>query len=106
MDVNLVVVLLTVVTRNEAFVLEWVATHNTSCNGFLDFVVELFDASDALLFTILATPDGQWSAPVTAAAQVPVIEVLKPFAKASGASVLWFPLDGLVEFHHAVFACS
>ena len=104
MNVYLVVVFLAVVTRNEAFLLEWITSHHACCDSFFNLVVKFLNTTYALLLSIVISPDGQWSAPVAAAAQVPVIEVLKPLPKATCAGVLGFPLDGLVKFHHAVFA--
>ena len=105
-EINLVVVSLAVVARNEAFFLPGVRLHETGGNRFLNFIVEFFNAANAQFLLVVATPDRQRSAPVAATAEVPVVEVLEPLAETSGSGVLGFPLYSLVELYHAVFACS
>ena len=103
-DVNLVIILLAVVTGDKALVLVGVARHHAGSHGLLNLVIEFLDAADALLLAVLVAPDGQRGAPVAAAAQVPVVQVLQPFAKAAAARVLGLPVDGAVELNHAVAA--
>ena len=63
MEVNLIIVLLTVVARNETILLQWVALHDTGSHRLLDFSIQLLQTADALLATVLITPDWQWSTP-------------------------------------------
>ena len=106
-QVNLIVVFVAVIANHETSLLPWVLSHHASCHGFLHFVVEFFHAADTNFFVCVGiAPDRKWSAPVAAAAQVPVVEVFEPFAEAACAGVLRFPLNGLVEFHHAVATSS
>ena len=62
-EINLVVVLLRIVTHNEALVLEWVALHHTGSNRLLYLVVEFLHRANALLASILVTPNRQRRAP-------------------------------------------
>ena len=81
-----VVVLLTHVAHDEAFILQWIVSHETCTHALLYFIVEFFHRADAdFLASVTITPDGQWCAPIAATAEVPVVEVLEPFAKASRA---------------------
>ena len=101
MEVDLVVVLLAHVFRIEASVLQRVGRHYTGCDSLLDFCVELFQASDALLFlAVLCTPDRKRSSPETASGEVPVLDILQPLSETSCAGRFRFPDDGLVQCHH------
>ena len=78
--------------------------HEACLDGLLDLVAQLFDAADADFFlAVLGAPDGQRCAPVTRTRQVPVDEVLQPVAETTATCGLGLPVDGLVEFDHAVF---
>ena len=83
-QIDEVVVLLRHFARHEALVLQRVARHDASCDGLLNFVIEFLHGADALLGgAVLVAPDGQRSAPETRAREVPVVQVLKPVAKAA-----------------------
>ena len=102
-QVDTVVVLLAHVARHEALVLERVVGHHARAHALFYFVVEFLDAADAdLLARLAVAPDGQRRAPVAAAAEVPVVEVLQPFAEAPRARRFGLPQDGLVQLHHAL----
>ena len=83
MEVNLIIVLLTVVANNKTLVLQWVALHDASGNRLLDFCIELLQAADALLATVLIAPDRQRSTPETRTREVPVVQVLQPVAEST-----------------------
>ena len=106
-QVNLVVVLLRIDSRLEAFLLVRIGGHQTCSNRFFYFIVEFFHGFDTfLLAVVLRAPDGQRGAPVARTAQVPVVQVLQPLAEASRAGAFRFPVDGLVQLHHALLAGS
>ncbi len=74
-----------------------------NCICFYNFVLQLLYRTNALfLGAILAAPDGQRDAPVAGAGKVPVLEVFQPFAKAAFTGCGGFPVDGLVQFKHAL----
>ena len=102
MDINLVIVLLAIVAWHEILIAIGVALHYASGHSFVNLVIEFLDTADAQFLAILAAPDGQGSAPVARAAQIPVVEVLEPLAEASCARRLGLPVNGLVQFDHAV----
>ena len=78
--------------------------HEARLDGFLDLGTKFFDAADANLFlAVLGAPNGQRRAPVARTREVPVDEVLQPVAETAATSSLGLPVDGLVEFDHAVF---
>ena len=83
MQVYLVIILLTHVTRHKALVLQQVARHESSLDALLYLVVQFLDTADAKFLTILRAPDGQRCSPETAARKVPVVEVLQPVAETS-----------------------
>ena len=83
-QINAVVVLLTHIAGHEALGLKGILLHETSSNSFLNLVVEFFDRAYAdFLAGVAIAPDGQRCAPVAAAAEVPVVEVLEPLAEAA-----------------------
>ena len=83
-QVNAVVVLLAHIARHKALGLQRVLCHHASLHGLLNLVVELFNAADAdLLACVAVAPDRQRCAPIAAAAEVPVVQVLQPFAEAA-----------------------
>ena len=101
--IYLVVVFEAHIGRVEAFVFQRIGCHDAGGNGFFDFCVKLFYRADAdFLFAVFGTPDGQRSAPVTAAAEVPVLDILKPLAEAAGTGGGWLPGDFLVQGHHFI----
>ena len=63
MKVNLIIILLTPVTRHETVVLQWVALHETSLYRLLNLVVELLYAADADLLAVLIAPDRKGRSP-------------------------------------------
>ena len=102
--VNLVVVLLRHIARNEAFVFQRVALHNTGSNSLLDFTVELFEASDALLLAVLTAPDGQRCTPEARTREVPVVQVVEPITKTACTRRLGMPANGGIQLAHALLA--
>ena len=105
MEVNLLVIVLLHQSRNKALLLERILCHHTGSNGLLNLVIEFLDRTDAqFLAGVTVAPDRQWCAPVARTAEVPVIEVLEPCAKASGTRRFRLPVDGLVELDHPVTA--
>ncbi len=102
-QVDAVVVLLAHVAGHEAALLEGIGCHDAGNHGFLYLAIKLLHAAYApLLARVAVAPDGQRRAPEATAAQVPVVQVLQPLAKASRARCLGLPLDGLVQLHHAL----
>ncbi len=100
-QVDAAVVLLGHILRIESFIPERVGHHHPGCHGLVDLGVELLERADAFLFlAVLAAPYGQRCAPIAAAAEVPVLDVLKPFPETSAACGLRLPDDGVVELHH------
>ena len=103
MKVYLVIVLAAVIAGNKTFILVGVACHNTGSNSLLYFVIKLGNGANALGLAILACPYGKRGTPVTAAAQVPVVQILEPLAKTACTCGFGFPSDGFVEFAHTLF---
>ena len=92
------------VLRIEAFVLQGVGGHDAGLDGLLDLVVKLIYRADAFFLpAVFSAPDGQRSAPVAAAAEVPVLDVLQPHSEAAGAGACGLPGDLLVQLNHLVF---
>ena len=81
MQVNLIVVIGCIDTGLETLLLERVGFHYASLNCLLYLVIEFLNRADAQFITLIIAPYGQRSTPVTAAAQVPVIQVLKPLSE-------------------------
>ena len=80
-----------------------VVLHKPGCNGLVNLIAQLIYAADAnLFFAIFGAPDGQRGAPVAAAAQVPVHDILQPVAETACTGGFGFPVDGLVQLYHAV----
>ena len=102
MEVDEVVVGLIEISWHETIFLEGVCNHNACCHAFFDFGIELFYAANADFLALVVAPDGQWSAPKTRAAQVPVVKIFEPLAEASRACRFGLPRNGLVELHHAL----
>ena len=105
MQVDAVVILGRVGLGHEAVILIGIALHETRFDGAFDLGVEFADGADALLLRIVfRAPNGQRCAPIATAAQVPVLQVLEPFAEATRAGALWLPVDRIVELDHAIAA--
>ena len=92
-QVDAVVVLLAVVAGGEALVAQRIARHQACGDGFINGLIKFGHRADAARLAVLGAPDGQRSAPIAAATQVPVVEVLQPLAKAARAGVLGLPQD-------------
>ena len=107
MEINPVVVLLAHVLRIKTIVLKRIACHESGFHSLVDLGVELCDRADAdFLLAVLGAPDRKRCAPETAAAQIPVLNVLKPLAETSGTRGLRLPGDRLVQSHHLVLDSS
>ena len=103
MKVDLVVVFLAHVRRIEALIPQWIRSHKTSLDSLIELGEELGGGTDAdLLLPVFRAPNGQRCAPETAAAQTPVLDILKPLSEATGTGRLRFPVDSLVESHHLI----
>ena len=103
-EIDAVVVILAHVCRIESLVFKGIGGHYACCNRFLDLLVELLGAAYADFFlAVFGTPDRERRAPETAAAEVPVLDVLEPNAEASGAGGFRLPADLLVQGYHLVF---
>ena len=100
-EVDLVVIVLGHVRGVEAAVAERVGGHEAGGDGLVDLGIKLLDGADADLFlAVLAAPDRERRAPVAAAAEVPVLDVLQPLAEAARAGGLRLPGDLFVQGHH------
>ena len=100
-EVYLVVILKAHISRVETLVGQRIGGHNAGLDGLLDLVVELLDGAYAfLLLAVLGAPDRERCAPIAAAAEVPVLDVLEPFAETAGTRGFGFPGDLLIESHH------
>ena len=105
MQIDLIVVRLCVIARLEALLLVKITLHQASLYGLLDLGIQLLYRADTLLLlAILCSPDRQRRTPVTATAQVPVLQVLQPFAEATRTGALRLPVDRSVQLHHALTA--
>ena len=103
MEVDPVVVLLRHVRRVESQSLERIGVHHSRGHRLFDLRIEFRNSPDAdLLLAVVRTPDRERSAPETAAAQVPVLDVLQPLSETAGAGGFRLPGDCLVEGHHLV----
>ena len=102
-EINPVVVLLAHVLRIKTIVLKRIACHESGFHSLVDLGVELCDRADAdLLLSVLGAPDRKRCAPETAAAEVPVLDILKPLAETSRTGGLRLPGDRLVQSDHLV----
>ena len=105
MQIDLVVILFCIFTWLEAHFMIRIGFHESSLNSLVDLLIEFLNRSDTFLFlTIFRAPDRQRSTPITAAAQVPVLQVLQPFTEAARTSTLRFPVDRVVQLDHAIAA--
>ena len=76
------VVLLRIFARLEFQFLIRVGLHQPGFYGFLNFIVQFFNRTDADFFRpVFGTPDRQRRSPVATTAQVPVLKVFQPFAE-------------------------
>ena len=82
--VYLVIVSLAVIAGDKAFILIWVALHDTCSHRLFYLIVQLGDRTDTFSLAILTCPDRKRSSPITATAQVPVVKILKPLAETTG----------------------
>ena len=57
---------------------------------------QLFNAADSVLTTAGAFPDVQRRAPITVAADAPILHVLQPITEAAFADAFGYPVDGVV----------
>ena len=72
--------------------------------SFCYFSAQFSYTTDAdFLCTILCAPDRKRHAPIAGTGKVPVLQVVQPLSKTTGARRLRFPVDGAVEFGHALF---
>ena len=105
-QVYLLIVLLRIFTQFELQLLIRVRLHQAGLYGFLYFIVQFFNRTDAdFLRPVFRPPDRQRSSPVAATAQVPVLQVFQPFAETSRAGALRLPVDRIVQLDHP-FATS
>ena len=105
MQIDAVVILGRVGLGHEAVVFIGIALHEARFHGAFDLGVEFADGADALLLCVVfRAPNGQRRTPIATAAQVPVLQVLEPFAEATRACALWLPVDRIVELDHAIAA--
>ena len=89
------------VTRREFR--ERVGCHQPPLHGFRARVEQFLHGADApRLAAVLRPPDGNGNAPVARTAQVPVVQVLEPFAETTRSRGGRLPLDGRVERLHAL----
>ena len=105
MQINLIIVRLRVIARLEALLLVRIALHQACLHRLLDLGIQLLDRANALLLlAILCPPDWQRSTPIAATAQVPVLQILQPFAETTRTGALRLPVDRGVQLHHALTA--
>ena len=98
-----IVVFGSVLSHFEIF--ERIFCHPSGLDGFFNLIHQFFHRSDAYFFcTIFCSPDGQRCTPVTAAAQIPVLQIFEPFPEPAGSGRLRFPVDGVVECYHLLAA--
>ena len=100
-EVYAVVVLLGHIFRVKALGLQRIALHEAGLDSLFYFVVQFLYGAYAYFFlAVLGAPDRERCAPVAAAAEVPVLDVLEPFAETTGAGCLRLPGNLFVELHH------
>ncbi len=89
------------VARNK--ICQGVRLHVARRHAALEFGAELFQRANAdLVLAVFASPNGKRNSPVSAAAEVPVVEVLEPVAKTTGSGARGLPIDGRVELLKAL----
>ena len=102
-QVDLIVIIKAHVRGIKALVPQRIGFHESSIDRLVYLAVELGDAADALLFlSVFRAPDRERSAPVAAAGEVPVLDVLEPLSETAGTCGFRLPSDGLVERNHLV----
>ena len=80
-----------------------ISFHEAGLNGFVYFCKQFRDRTDAYLFlSVFRTPDRQRCAPITAAAEVPVVQVIQPLSETSCTCRFGLPVNCLVEGNHLV----
>ena len=101
MDVYPVIIFLGHVCRIESLCLERILSHDAGCHRFFNLCIKLCDRTDAFCFlAVFGLPYRKRCSPVTAAAEVPVLDILKPLSETSCTGRFRLPCDGLVELHH------
>ena len=84
------------VARNK--ICQGVRLHVACCHAAFEFGAELFQRANAdLVLAVFASPNRERNSPVSAAAEVPVVEVLEPVAKTTGSRAGRLPVNGCVE---------
>ncbi len=102
-QIDFLVVFGRIIARHESFVGKRIRRHNAGSHSLLYLGIQRGHAVDAhFLRTILSTPYRQRSAPETAAREVPVLQILKPFAEAARACGGRFPLNQTVVLYKFV----
>ncbi len=102
-QVDLVIILLRMGSGVESELPEGIFTHYACGNGFLEFLIEFGCRADAFLFfSVFGPPDGERRPPETASGEIPVLQVLQPFAETSRTGGLGIPLYGPVQFDESV----
>ena len=99
-QIYFVIIVLTVIARNETTVFQRIGSHQSGRYRFLDFGIQFLHRTDTDFLTVFRPPDRQRRTPITATAQVPVIQVLQPFTETSGPGGCRLPVDGTVQFYH------
>ena len=78
-----------------------ISLHKARLHGFLNLFKQFGYRTDAdLLLPILRAPNRQRSAPVTRTGQIPVVQVLQPFAKTPRSGRFGLPIDGVIQANH------
>ena len=89
------------VARNK--ICQGIRLHVARRHAAFEFVAELFQRANAdLVLAVFASPNRERNSPVSAAAEVPVVEVLEPVAKTTGSRAGRLPIDGRVELLKAL----
>ena len=97
------VVLLAHVVGVEALVPQRIRFHESGRHGLVYLGIQLLQRADAqLLASVFGTPYGKRRAPVAAAAEVPVLDVLEPLSEPAGSCGLGLPDYLVVEPYHLV----
>ena len=78
-----------------------VVRHDASGHSFVAGALQFLHRPNAPFFrTIFCPPDGQWNAPETGTAQIPIVDIFQPLAKPARSSAFRLPRDGVVQGHH------
>ena len=74
------------------------------CVGLFDTGTQLFHRADTnLFFSVFRAPHRQRYAPVAGAGEVPVLQVFQPLPEATASGTFRLPVDGFIQFGHALF---